>query len=250
MRVFLLLLLVAPALDAAWERVVMTGKGEFVDKPGAHSLSYFTQYPGLRDVDGYLCIGCSPEQTLAAAKAQKARTEVKLVGTIRRFTIYDVFYFFDDEPEPQWKSILVRTGPDQYREIWHYQKIQGGIWPSFLVNAGNQTLLGLDDHCYRLVRIQEYFRITESGVTRIDFSPISEAANSILPDDTSVWFEFDGRTDLPRGRIRVPLFNQGDDRCCTEGVVDVWFTLVRSEVVVKRTRFVPKASFPWALRCR
>jgi hypothetical protein len=153
--IFLLLLAGAIPLSAARERVVMTGKFDFVDKPGTHSLSYFTKYPGLRDVDGDFCLGCSPEKKLAAAKAQKARTEVKLVGTIQGLAIYDVLYFFDDEPEPQWKSILVRTGPNRYREIWHYQKIQGGIWPSFLVKAGNQTLLGLDDHCYRLVRIQK-----------------------------------------------------------------------------------------------
>src|SRR5207249_928577 len=111
-----------------------TPKGEEDDIPQPHSLSYFTRYPSLRDEDGDFCYLCSAEKRLELAKQQVERAEVRRVGIIRGYVIY-VLYYFGRAQEPDWESILVRTQPGQYREIWHYQRNEGGIWPSFLVKA-------------------------------------------------------------------------------------------------------------------
>lgn len=100
---------------AKWERRTLTLKGERVDTPDPHPLSYFTRYPSLRDEDGDFCHLCPPDKALALAKQQKERAEVRLIGKIRGFAIYDVLYYFGDEQEPGWKSILVQTQTNQYR---------------------------------------------------------------------------------------------------------------------------------------
>jgi hypothetical protein len=146
----LLLILLASPAAAGWQRRVSTPKGSRFDVPQPHALSYFTRYPALRDESGDLvCNSCSPEKRLTLAKEVKCRTEVRLVGTVRGFTIYDVLYFFGDDKAPDWKSILIRTRSGLYREIWHYQRTEGDIWPSFLVNGpprlgatGDETDLG------------------------------------------------------------------------------------------------------------
>jgi hypothetical protein len=250
MRVFAFLLLAIP-LAAQWQRYVLTPKGGGnPDIPLPHPLSYFTQYPSLRDYDHDFCYLCPPEKSLAVAKQRKDRAEVKLVGKVREYTIYDVFYFFSQEVEPSWKSILIGTGPNQYREIWHYQRAEGAIWPSYLVKVGSETLLGLQDDCYRQDTIQEHFSLGKDGAVIIDLSPIWRAAKSVVPEDATVWQDYDGRTDLPAGRINVGLISKPVWQCCTGGVVEVKFDLRDGQVVVKSTHFDPAAKFIYPAGCR
>jgi hypothetical protein len=246
------MLLVLPAMPAGaeWQRRVLTPKSEITDTPLPHPLSYFTQYPSLRDEDYDFCHLCTPEKRLAAAKQRNDRAKVKRVGIIREYSIYDVFYFFGDSEEPSWKSILISTQPNQYREIWHYQRIEGGIWPSFLVEVGTESLLGLQDDCYRQEVIQEYYWFGKDGPTRVDLSPIWEAAQTVVPKETAVSRSYDGRTDLPRGTMNVGLIKNPDWRCCTEGFIEVKFGLNNGRVVVNRTRFDPAAEFKYPLGCR
>ena len=238
-------LLAIPAL-AQWQRQVSTPKSWFVDSPAPHPLSYFTQYPSLRDEDHNFCYLCLPEKSLAAAKLRNDRAEVKLVGRIRGLEIYDVFYSFEGESaEPDWKSILVRVQPGQYREIWHYQRTEGRIWPSHLVRVGNETLLGLMDDCYRQDIVQEIFWFGKNGPVSVDFSPVWKAAEAVVPKDTTVWPRYDGRTDLPAGRIDVGMFTEPAWRCCTAGVVEVRFELSNGRVVIKSSRLDPTAEYKW-----
>lgn len=108
MKLILLTIAVILPLTAGWERKVLTAKGDRIDTPQHHPLSYFTRYPLLRDEDGF-CFVCSPGKRLLLARQKKVRTEVRVIGVIRGFSIYDVLYFFDGEKRPGWKSILVRT---------------------------------------------------------------------------------------------------------------------------------------------
>jgi hypothetical protein len=247
--IVLLVLLAIPAA-AQWQRRVLTPKGERTDTPLSHPLSYFTQYPSLRDEDRDFCYLCTPEKSLAVAKQRHDRAEVTEVGKVREYSIYDVFYFFDDSEEPSWKSILISTQPNQYREIWHYQRNEGGIWPSFLVEVGNEILLGLQDDCYKQDVIQEYYWFGKDGPIRVDLAPIWEAAKAVVPEDTTVDVEYDGRTDLPEGTMNVGLIKKPAWRCCTEGVVEVKFSLNNGRVVVNRARLDPAAEFKYPLRCR
>jgi hypothetical protein len=86
MRSVLLVLLLALPLSAEWQRHVLTPKGERFDVPVPHTLSYFTQYPSLRDADDDFCYMCSPEKRLAIAKEQKERAEVRLAAFSHRGT--------------------------------------------------------------------------------------------------------------------------------------------------------------------
>jgi hypothetical protein len=92
MRLIVFLLITIP-VAAQWQRYVLTPKGDHFDVPLPYPLSYFTQYPSLRDEDHDFCYLCPPEKSLAVAKQRNDRAEVKLVGKIREFEIYDVFYF-------------------------------------------------------------------------------------------------------------------------------------------------------------
>ena len=154
---FLAVLLILPAGAANWERFSSSGKGYGIGIAEPHPLSYYTRYPSLRD--DYFCYRCSPEKRLALAKQERLlgirNTEVKLVGTVHGFKIYDVIYWYGEKRE--WKSILVRTGPNQYREIWFDEKTQGDFSPSFLFQIGDKTLLGLIDDCYRRGCEQQYW---------------------------------------------------------------------------------------------
>jgi hypothetical protein len=180
---------------------------------------------------------------------QPACEKFRLVGDIRGFTLYDVLYFFGEDLSPSWKSILVRTQPDQYREIWHYQRNEGGIWPSYLVKVGQDTLLGLEDDCYRVDIVQEYYWFGKDGPVRIDFSPVWEAAKSVAPKDATVWHGYDGRTALPAGRIRVGLIRDPVWRCCSGGIVEVGFELSGGRVAIKEARFDPTSEFEWGPAC-
>ena len=132
------LLSLAVDASAAWQRHVMTPKDDRFDTPPPRSLAYFTEYPMLRDKSGDFCYLCSPEKRLAEAKKEKIATEISLVGTLAGFQIYDLFYRFSCEGCVDWKLILVKTGQDQYREIYHVQptQVDAHAAASFLVNVG------------------------------------------------------------------------------------------------------------------
>jgi hypothetical protein len=86
----------------------------------------------------------TPEKRLAAAKAAKEpRAEVRLVGKIGTFFIYDVFYRFQSEGSVDWKSILVKVGPDRYREIYHCEptQVDARALPSALIRVGTEVFL-------------------------------------------------------------------------------------------------------------
>jgi hypothetical protein len=138
---------------AAWQRQVMTPKAEWVDTPEPHSLAYFTQYPMLRDEGGGFCSLCTPDQRLAEAKKREIRTELHLVGTLQGFEVYDLFYRFECEGCVDWKSILVKTGPDLYRESTTSSRLR------WILTLTHPTLSAL-------VRTSSWVRDTLPEVTR------------------------------------------------------------------------------------
>ena len=127
-----------------WKRHVLTPKGRWFDKPVPHPLTYFTENPALLDESGDFCYLCTPERRLEAAKAAKEpRAEVRFVGKIGTLSIYEVYYRFQSEGSVDWKSILVKVGPDAYREIYHCQptQVDARAPPSAIIRAGTEVLL-------------------------------------------------------------------------------------------------------------
>jgi hypothetical protein len=239
--------LILPAGAAKWERYVHKGKGSGVDHPEPHPLSYFTRNPSLNDAGG-VCNTCP---------SKKQRTEVRLVGKVHGFKIYDVFYYFTRRwinPPPgnaelhderlEWKAILVRAGPNQYREIWRSEKTQGDIFPSFLFQVGNETLLGLVDECYRLYCEKQNWWVTKDGVLRIDISPIWKAAGEVLPEGHVIYDEFNGRKHFAAGQTQVRMLKvkkSGPYRLA-KGAITVNFTLERGQITVTGVKYDPNGN--------
>jgi hypothetical protein len=115
----------------------------------------------------------------------------------------------------------------------------------FRRKVGSETLLGLEDDCERQDIVQEYYWFGGDAPVRLDVNPIWEAAKRAVPEDTTVWKGYDGRVDLPAGRFRVGLISKPAWRCCTQGTVDVDFSLIGGEVSVTKTTLNNEAEFPW-----
>jgi len=190
----LLCLSIATPLAAEWQRIVQSGKGNSTDTSTAHPFSYFTQNPFLRDDGASLCADCTAEGKADSALHYRANVKVRHIGVINNLPIIEVDYAFTDKEDTslivRWISILVRTGPQAYNEIYHLQA-DGGIAlpiePSRIVHvSGGDVLMtnnsdgGNGGGCY-----EGYWRITASGNTPIDFSPLRKVIEAHIPPGTT-----------------------------------------------------------------
>jgi hypothetical protein len=157
-----------------------------------------------------------------AMAAKEPKAEVRVVGKISGFTIYDVFYRFQSEGAIDWKSVLVRTGADRYREIFHDQPNEGKPNASFFVKLGDQMLLGVQDNQYRMDSIGEYWYFTDNAAFRVDFAPIWNAARKVTPVGQFFIERPDLRRDSPNSVISLPTSVRGADPYTeTSGVVSI-----------------------------
>jgi hypothetical protein len=247
-RLIALALWISLAADAAeWSRLVLTAKGERVDRPKEHSLQYFTEYPWLRDESGDVC-PCSQEERVAVAKRLKGTADVRLIGRINGLAIYDVLYHVSaEEVGPGWKSILVKTSADAYTEIFHEQRNQGEINPSFLVKAGTDLVLGIVDQQYRLDQVEYYWWFDFEHAVLLDFKPVWEAAQKVVPEGTSVLkSHLNAKQTFPRQVIDVTTWPADLWRCCASvGVVKVRFEIKAGIIVAKDAYYDPSAKRDW-----
>jgi hypothetical protein len=158
---------------APWKRHVMTSKGDWFDTPASHPLAYFTEYPALLDESGDFCYLCTAEKRLAAARsAREPRAEVRLVGKVGKLSIYDVYYRFRSEGSVDWKSILVKAGPETFREIYHCQptQVDARALPSALIRVGTEVLLQSRYFIggNRGMVEEDYYSFRQSGPIRVD----------------------------------------------------------------------------------
>jgi len=102
---------------ADWTRLVVSPKGGLFDEPEAETLDYFTRYPSLHDNGGDFCYLCTEARRLEAAKNQKVRIDPKFLGRIKGRAIYSLLYYFDGDPDPSWRTLLVQKQADMYMEI-------------------------------------------------------------------------------------------------------------------------------------
>jgi hypothetical protein len=236
-RIVLLACVFFPLVAAPWQRKVATGKSEWVDLQESHPLAYFTAYPMLR-IEGF-CGLCTAED-LAEAKKTKAEANLKLVGRLAGFEIYDLYYHFEDRPGPDTKLILVKTGEDQYREIYHREPTQMDALaePSSFVKAGDDQFLEAvyDDGGNGGDHLRDYFWFDRSGATLVDFTPILVAAKSVLSAGREVLWIYEMEGKIP-GTHHLwapgPLISRV--RIEEAGVVTVEFRFDHGKVVPSRT---------------
>jgi len=241
----MLCLLAATSASPAWQRHVVSGKGDSFDLPGPRSLAYFTKDPFLRDDGMDFCDDCTPQGKARVHARHKFKSELRKVGASHGFAIYDLFYYFDDHVatgQIDWKSILVQSSAGTYREIYHLQPTNAVISPSFFIRAGPDEILGTRDlipgtgnNVY-----EDYFWFGPDGPVRIDTGPISEALKSILPEGFGVWKG--GGLDMKSQRYRMPVWKEGDANCCPSGgMVDIAFRLEAGRLLVTGKHFDPLA---------
>lgn len=113
------------------------------------------------------------------------------------------------------------------------------------MKAGTETLVGLQDDCYRQNTVQQYFWFGGDFPTRVDLSPIWKAAKKVAPNTAEIWGGFDGRVAFPAGRTETGLIIKPDWRCCSAGTVSVAFHLESGHVVVTRAHLNSEREFKW-----
>jgi hypothetical protein len=168
----------------------MSGKGTSTDTPKPHALRYFTADPFLRDDGGDFGAQCTPRGRAECARTYSVRTEVQTVGVLAGYRIIDVLYSVNTKQSPgpdrvNWKSILVRVGPDRYREIFHLQNFYStvSIMPSQIIQSGRERVLATMDRdggnggdCW-----EGYWWFDPSGPHPLDFSRLHAAIQSRVP---------------------------------------------------------------------
>jgi hypothetical protein len=166
---------------------------------------------------------------------------------VKGFEILDVFYphvpNLDSDNlaflnAPVWKSILVKVGPDQYREIYHYQGTESEAdGPSSLIGPVLQTerRLGLVGR-----RIDEFFWFDESGSTHIDQAMLAESAKTVVPngDDTCTGYGLFATSSSPAVVFHMPTSRPGIARCGGPGEVEVKLAMVKRQLIVTNVRYV------------
>ena len=176
---------------AQWRRDVYSWKGSWSDVPSPHALSYYTDNPFLRDEVNDLCVVCTPAGKAESAKKYAVRTEVKPVGVLAGFRVFDVLYYLGERGQgapaaPKWKSILVEVGPDSLQEIFHLQasRVPVSLKPSSIVQSGGERVLvsmdrdgGNGGGCW-----EGYWWFDRDGPHRLDFSGLEAAIKNQLPE--------------------------------------------------------------------
>jgi len=238
--------LVAIQANATWQRHVLTPKDSWFDIPAPHPLAYFTKYPALRDQSGDVCYLCSDDERLVSAMQARIRSELKFVGALAGFEVYDLFYRFQCEGCVDHKAILVKTGVDEFREIYHVQpaQIDAFAGSSFVINVGKEQLLGTryvvggnqGSNC------DDFFWFGKSGATVVDFEGVRKAARAVLPEGASLWGGGDDNRPetIATGVFRFWVIDRNALLCCSPAAVTVRFRIDRGRVVVLKATFDPK----------
>jgi hypothetical protein len=244
MKLLMCAVWLAPMATAEWHRFVTMRKGSWEDTPAPQPLSYFTRYPSLR-IEEDKVLG-TPEQRLAAAKKVKARTELHLIGNINGFPVYDLFSYVESPyssngGSPDWKSILVKTGPDRYREIYHDEPNEGKVMPSFLRQLGGETVLGAFDNQYRMDAAEEFWCFSMGVPIRLNLEPLWQAAMKATPADQYTLAGSPFARVIHSDSVSVNTFqNCNMPRCASRGRVHVKFKMQQCSLRVVSSEFEPQ----------
>jgi hypothetical protein len=237
------------AFAADWQRVIDAASDSGTDVPAPQNLSYFVEFPELRNLDEYICHLCSPAERAKRigdlrGPSRGMSAEVRRVGVVKGFEIFDVFYRESDDEDtlgeaPIWKSIIVKVGPDRYREIYLYQcgYIQE-MHPSVLMGP---VLYTRRQEGNMGMQPEEYFWFDESGPTNVDKAAIVEAASRVLPVgiDPAPWAGLNGSYASPSLVFRIPTATAEWPRGGAPGDVEVKLGLDKGKIVITSVRYDP-----------
>jgi hypothetical protein len=235
--------------SAQWRRVVLGGKGISDDISAVHPLTYFTSNPFLRDDGMDLCISCTAVGKAKSALRFDIRTELKPVGSLAGYQIFDVLYYISPKGEEssdqvKWKSIVVQVAPNRYREIFHLQNFfsSTSINASRIVVSGTERVLASVDSdggnaggCY-----EAYWWLDASGPHALDFSRLVAAVQRGVPEDTAFSLTCSS-LDLTSQQVRsaVQKKNARCHACDYVGFVTATFQLKGAVLLPTTVEFKP-----------
>jgi hypothetical protein len=210
------------------------------DTPPAHTLAYFRANPCLRQD--------LRERPSDCGDAKLNRADLVAIGKIGRFTIFDLSYNFDGDPDstPAIKSILVQSGADEFHELYVVERYwtQGWFPNTEIVEVGSQQILRSvyrDGGLYS-GNTEEYFAFSdEKGPVLLDFGPVYEAAARV-GGGWNLAAEFDFPSQTWKSGI-----NPGGARVtCCEGSVVVSFRIDPDDrVIVTKIDRDPPSPASW-----
>lgn len=241
---------------AQWRRIVFSGKGESTDVPAPHPLSYFTANPFFRDDGGDLCVVCTPAGRAKAEQDYVITSEVQRLGSLAGFPVVQILYRVgsrgSNEPaEIRWKFLLVQTGKDLYREIYHLQAyyVVPPLKSAEIFKVGDEQVLATDDSdggngggCW-----DGYWWFDSSGPHQLDFSAVRAAITKHVPSGATFWTTC-WALHLGDEEIKSPV-QKSDARChsCgTPGEVTARFRLDGAVAVPVSVKYVANLSGPEA----
>ncbi len=252
LRVFVCIALLGTTAFAEWQRQVSTNKGTWTDSPPPQSLAYFRGHPCTRPntdrmvYDAECNWGVGGATTPAELEFRaRSHNNLRLVGKIGRFTIYDLEYFGPDE-DLWFRSVLVEDAPNQLHEIRVQQKVTdtSKLIASEIVHLGQQEILRIQFHDggkYTGVQ-EEYFTLDPQGASSFDFKPVFEAAGKVVPEGMFLWAgasKFDFASLTWQGGTEKSDANVGANVACCVGTVTVVFRLVDGRIVATSAKYDP-----------
>jgi hypothetical protein len=211
----LLVLFSVSPVHAQWERIVVYWEGEtgihrdISSQSSPHPLEYFLTPSPERDSVKSLCLGCPLDkhgrkislQDYDVEKSQRSLGKpfdaeiIEVILTFRagremqEINQQESHSSMGSEPlqQAQWKSILMQSGPDSYREL--YFLIDNGTWnPAqsraqllqtrgiFVLETVDSSTFSVDD-CFADGR----WVVRPSGPWLIDFSPVEKGLLERIP---------------------------------------------------------------------
>jgi hypothetical protein len=240
-RAALCMLLIAAAVPAQWKRYSESDEPGAVDSPPAHDLRYFRVDPCSRNDEKERFGYCEPDGE--TQRWARTRTNLRTVGKIGDFTIYDLEYFLDiGYPGPHLRSVLVETPGHLFHEIYLQESLSGVIFPTEILKAGQQPVIKVkwDDNGNCHIVYEKYFVILGDVAALLSFGPAIRAAEKALPRGK--------RTYQPMSEFNLKslVYSIGTERvdaigqkvACCDGHISVPFRIEEGLVVAGKAEFV------------
>jgi hypothetical protein len=245
-RLFVIGSLWASTAFADWQRHAVIEGYEYTESAEPHPLAYFTRNPNLRTERGF-CFRCTPQRLSDAAKRIEPKASVKLVGNLSGLAIYDVVYRFDEiEGSSSTKSILVKTSPNEYREIYFYAPAQSDAHadPSRILRVDGGDLLMTRYYCVggnKGMYEDRYWRLEKEGLVAVDFGVVLTAAQAVLPANKRLWRggDYNSPETISSSTFRFLVWDKDASLCCGDEVVEVRFKLDNSNIIVTAVHYEP-----------
>lgn len=210
--------MLAATAFAGWDRSVRTEKASFKDSPPPHPLAYFKTDPCIRpstdrlvgSVDQCLSFPAAfPPDAAELARRANTTTDLVEVGKIGDFTIYDLWYSMGAYGTGrELRSVLVKTGPDEYREIdVSFCRI---VFPeSEIVDLDGEKMLIVifHDGGQHSSYMKTPYVFGPEGIKEPDFSAVEKAIGNLMPPknmSVALWTD-----DYAAMKVAV-LFNRND----------------------------------------